>query len=153
MQSYLEAIKLFNTVGGMVINTEPTIPSPQYQKFFIDFIKEELSEYEEAAANNDIVGVADAHFDILYVLGGSIIAHGLSDKAQAIFDEIQSSNMSKFCDTYELAEASFIKLMMVTGEDMSIHEVNGKYVIKRDKDGKIQKGIGYYKPNLRQFFD
>jgi len=58
-------------------------------------MQEELDEYRLAAENGDIVGIADALTDLLYVVYGTILAHGLQDYAQELFDEVHRSNMSK----------------------------------------------------------
>jgi len=85
-------------------------------------MEEENEEYLEACWNGDIVEIADALGDQLYILCGTILRHGLQYKIEEVFDEIQRSNMSKL------------------GED-------GKPVL-RPTDGKILKGPNYSKPNL-----
>ena len=82
---------------------------------------EENSEYIEAANNGDLVEVADALGDMLYILCGTIIEHGLQDKIEDVFNEIQRSNMSKL------------------GED-------GQPIFR--EDGKVLKGPNYFKPNI-----
>jgi len=84
-------------------------------------MKEENDEYIEACWNGDIVGVADALGDQLYILCGTILKHGLQHKIQEVFWEIQRSNMSKL------------------GED-------GKPIFREDK--KILKGPNYTPPNI-----
>ena len=79
-------------------------------------------EYFEAARKNDIVEVADALGDMLYILCGTIITHGFQNKIEEVFDEIQKSNMSKL------------------GKD-------GKPIYR--SDGKVMKGPDYFKPNIR----
>ena len=82
---------------------------------------EENQEYFEAANNNDLVEVADALGDMLYILCGTIIEHGMQDKIEEVFDEIQRSNMSKL------------------GND-------GNPIYR--EDGKVMKGPNYFKPNI-----
>jgi phosphoribosyl-ATP pyrophosphohydrolase len=89
-------------------------------------MEEENLEYIEAAKNNDIVEIADALGDILYILCGTILAHGLQHKIVEVFNEIQRSNMSKL-------------------------DINGKPVIR--EDGKILKGPNYFKPNIKDILD
>jgi predicted HAD superfamily Cof-like phosphohydrolase len=86
-----------------------------------ELMKEENEEYLEAVQNNDIVEIADALGDMLYILCGTILEHGLQHKIEAVFDEIQRSNMSKL------------------GED-------GKPIYR--EDGKVMKGPNYFKPNF-----
>ena len=89
-------------------------------------IEKENEEYLEAAKNNDIVEVADALGDMLYILCGTIIEHGMQHKIETVFEEIQRSNMSKL------------------GED-------GKPIFR--EDGKVLKGPNYFKPNIKQILE
>ena len=91
-----------------------------------DLMKEENEEYLEAANNNDMVEVADALGDMLYILCGTIIEHGMQHKIEAVFEEIQQSNMSKL------------------GAD-------GQPIYRQD--GKVLKGPNYFKPNIKQILE
>ncbi len=82
----------------------------------------ENEEYFEAAKRNDIVEVADALGDMLYILCGTILSHGMQDKIHEVFEEIQRSNMSKLGD-------------------------DGNPIYR--KDGKVMKGPKYFKPNIK----
>ena len=86
---------------------------------------EENKEYLEAAKNNDLIEVADALGDMLYILCGTIIEHGMQNLIEDVFDEIQKSNMSKL------------------GSD-------GNPIYR--EDGKVLKGPNYFKPNFNKFF-
>lgn len=86
-----------------------------------DLMKEENEEYLEAAMNNDIVEIADALGDQLYILCGTILRHGLQDKIVEVFEEIQRSNMSKL-------------------------DADGKPIYR--EDGKVLKSDRYFKPNI-----
>ena len=85
-------------------------------------LSEELGEYEEACANNDLVEISDSLVDLAYILFGTVLEHGLQDKFEAMFEEVQRSNMSKL-------------------------DRNGQ-PIKRE-DGKILKGPDFFLPNLQ----
>jgi predicted HAD superfamily Cof-like phosphohydrolase len=87
---------------------------------------EENREYLEAAKNGDLIEVADALGDMLYILCGTILEHGMQHKIEAVFEEIQRSNMSKL------------------GTD-------GK-PLYRD-DGKVLKGPSYFKPDIKRALD
>jgi len=89
-------------------------------------MKEENEEYLEAAKQGDLIEVGDALGDMLYILCGTIIAHGFQDKIEAIFDEIQRSNMSKL-------------------------DAGGKPIYRAD--GKVMKGPNYFKPNLKKILE
>ena len=89
-------------------------------------MQEENLEYFEAAKNKAIVEVADALWDILYILCGTILTHGLQHKIVEVFNEIQRSNMSKL-------------------------DINGKPVFR--EDGKILKGPNYFQPNIKEILE
>jgi predicted HAD superfamily Cof-like phosphohydrolase len=86
-----------------------------------ELMREENEEYLQAANNGDLVEVADALGDMLYILCGTIIEHGMQHKIEAVFNEIQRSNMSKL------------------GAD-------GKPIYR--EDGKVLKGPNYFRPNI-----
>ena len=88
-------------------------------------MQEENEEYLIAAKDNDIVEVADALGDMLYILCGTILTHGMQYKIEEVFDAIQQSNMSKL-------------------------DVNGKPIYR--EDGKVLKGPNYFKPDIKKFF-
>ena len=89
-------------------------------------MQEENDEYLEAARKKDLVEIADALGDKLYILCGTILAHGLQDKILEVFDEIQRSNMCKL-------------------------SADGTPVIR--EDGKILKGPNYFKPNIKSILE
>jgi predicted HAD superfamily Cof-like phosphohydrolase len=89
-------------------------------------MKEENEEYLEAAKNNDIVEIADALGDQLYILCGTILRHGLQDKIIEVFEEIQRSNMSKL-------------------------DENGKPIYR--EDGKVLKSNLYFRPNIKAILE
>ena len=118
----------FNKVGtfmktfGQEVKSKPSFSSNKINKLRIDLIKEELDELQEAMKNNDLLEVADALTDILYVTYGAGHAFGIDlDKC---FDEVQNSNMSKL-------------------------GVNGEPIY--NDSGKVMKGPNYFKPNLSKF--
>ena len=84
-------------------------------------MKEENEEYKKACKDGDLVEIADALGDMMYILCGTILSHGLQNKIEEVFQEIQSSNMSKL------------------GSD-------GKPIFRQD--GKILKGPNYFKPDI-----
>jgi len=91
-----------------------------------NLMKEENDEYLEACENNDLVEIADALGDQLYILCGTILKHGLQHKIEAVFEEIQKSNMSKL-------------------------DTEGNPIFR--EDGKILKGENYFKPNIKSILD
>ena len=122
MKNKISAVHAFHTAFKLNIQDTPTVNiSTERKKLRFELMKEENEEYLEAAENNDLVEVADALGDMLYILCGTIIEHGMQDKIEEVFNEIQRSNMSKL------------------GED-------GKPIYR--EDGKVLKGPNYFKPNI-----
>ena len=122
MQKQLNAVKLFHTTYGLGVSEEMKADlGTQKNNLRFELMKEENEEYLEAVQKNDLVEIADALGDMLYILCGTILEHGLQHKIEAVFDEIQRSNMSKL------------------GED-------GKPIYR--EDGKVMKGPNYFKPNF-----
>ena len=118
----------FNKVGifmktfGQEVKSKPSFSTDKINKLRIDLIKEELDELKEAMDNNDLLEVADALTDILYVTYGAGHAFGINlDKC---FDEVQNSNMSKLDES---------------GEPIY------------NESGKVMKGPNYFKPDLTKF--
>ena len=101
------------------------IDENDYQLRF-NLIKEENEEYLEACKNNDIIEIADALGDQLYILFGTILKHGLEYKIEEVYDEIHRSNMSKL-------------------------DENGKPIYR--EDGKVLKSNLYFKPNIKKILD
>jgi len=86
----------FHHVFGAHIEMQPTAEvSDDVIALRVSLIQEELDEYEEAARAHDLVGVADALTDLMYVVLGTYVSHGLQDYGEALFDEVHHSNMSK----------------------------------------------------------
>ena len=120
--SNFSKVGTFMKTFGQEIKTKPSFSSDKINKLRIDLIKEELEELTEAMNNKDLLEVADALTDILYVTYGAGHAFGINlDKC---FEEVQNSNMSKL------------------GED-------GKPIY--NDSGKVMKGPNYFKPDLSKF--
>jgi predicted HAD superfamily Cof-like phosphohydrolase len=123
MQDKIDAVKKFHESFKVGYLTEPKADlGTSKNELRFELMKEENEEYLEAAKNNDLVEVADALGDMLYILCGTIIEHGMQDKIDEVFKEIQRSNMSKL------------------GED-------GQPIYR--EDGKVLKGPNYFKPNIK----
>ena len=120
--SNFSKVGIFMKTFGQDVKNKPSFSTDKINKLRIDLIKEELDELQEAMKNNDLLEVADALTDILYVTYGAGHAFGIDlDKC---FDEVQNSNMSKL------------------GE-------NGEPIY--NESGKVMKGPNYFKPNLSKF--
>jgi len=122
MKKYTDAVHEFHSAFKLGIKNEPTADLGVAKNLLsFNLMKEENEEYLEAANANDLVEVADALGDMLYILAGTIIEHGMQYKIAEVFDEIKRSNMSKL------------------GED-------GHPIFR--EDGKVLKGPNYFKPNI-----
>ena len=127
MKNKIEAVKKFHTAYKIGYRETPKADLGNAKnELRFNLMQEENEEYLEAAKNNDLVEVADALGDMLYILCGTIIEHGLQDKIEDVFNEIQRSNMSKL------------------GED-------GQPIYR--EDGKVLKGPNYFKPNIKDILD
>jgi predicted HAD superfamily Cof-like phosphohydrolase len=124
MKKQLDSVKEFHISFGVGVNEAPKASLGEAVNMLrYNLMKEENEEYLEAVQNNDLVEIADALGDMLYILCGTIISHGLQHKIEEVFDEIQRSNMSKL------------------GAD-------GKPLYR--EDGKVMKGPNYFKPNFEE---
>ena len=127
MKHQIEAVKIFHEVYKLSYKENPTTNIGLDKiKLRFNLMAEENQEYFQAAKKNDLVEVADALGDMLYILCGTILEHGMQDLIEPVFDEIQKSNMSKL------------------GED-------GNPIFR--EDGKVMKGPNYFKPNFTKFFN
>ena len=115
-------MKEFHEAFGLGVKESPMANLPEEKiKLRFDLMAEENEEYLEAAQDNDLVEVADALGDMLYILCGTILEHGMQYKIEEVFNEIQKSNMSKL------------------GAD-------GKPIYR--EDGKVLKGPNYFEPDI-----
>ena len=120
--SNFKKVGIFMKTFGQEVKKKPSFSSDKINKLRLDLIKEELEELAEAMSNNDLLEVADALTDILYVTYGAGHAFGIDlDKC---FDEVQNSNMSKL-------------------------DEGGKPIY--NDSGKVMKGPNYFKPDLKKF--
>ena len=119
--SNFNKVKTFMNTYGQEVKDKPEFPNAKIVQLRIDLIQEELNELKEAINDKDIVEVADALTDILYVTYGA--GHSFGVDLDSCFDEVQRSNMSKL------------------GED-------GKPIY--NEHGKVMKGPNYFSPNLKR---
>ena len=122
MKHQIDSVKKFHEVYKLGYKNSPSVDL-DHDKLQLrhNLMKEENEEYLQAAKENDLVEIGDALGDMLYILCGTIIEHGMQNKIEEIFDEIQKSNMSKL------------------GSD-------GKPIYR--EDGKVMKGPNYFKPDI-----
>ena len=117
-----QKVKTFMQTFGQEVKLKPSFSTEKINELRYNLIKEELDEFKQALENKDLLEVADALTDILYVTYGAGHAFGID--LDSCFEEVQNSNMSKL------------------GQD-------GKPIY--NDFGKVMKGPNYYKPNLSKF--
>ena len=122
LKDCIQAVESFHDSFGIKNEYQP-IASIDQKDFLLRhrLMKEENDEYLQAVKEGDLVEIADALGDMLYILCGTILKHGMQDKIEEVFNEIQRSNMSKL-------------------------DVDGKPIYR--EDGKILKSDQYFKPDL-----
>ena len=127
LKEVIQHVEKFHDSFGIENNYEPkhNLSEADYNLRH-KLMAEENEEYLEAAQNNDLVEIADALGDQLYILCGTILKHGLQHKIVEVFEEIQRSNMSKL-------------------------DENGKAIYR--EDGKVLKSDLYFKPNIKEILE
>jgi len=122
MKKQIELVKEFHQTFKIGFAEKPIASLGESKNLLrYNLMKEENEEYLQAVQDNDLTEIADALGDMLYILCGTIIEHGLQDKIEAVFDEIQRSNRSKL-------------------------DENGQPIFR--EDGKVIKGPNFSKPNF-----
>ena len=124
MQKQIQAVQKFHETFGLGVGYEMKASlGTKINNLRFELMREENEEYLEAVNDNNLFEIADALGDMLYILCGTIVEHGLQHKIEEVFDEIQRSNMSKL-------------------------GVDGKPIYR--EDGKVLKGSNYFKPNFEE---
>ena len=127
LKEAIQHVQDFHHAFKLPVRFEPTaVLSDQERMLRFNLMKEENEEYLEAAEKGDIVEIADALGDMLYILCGTINAHGLQEYMAPVFEEIQRSNMSKL-------------------------DENGQPIYR--EDGKVMKSDRYFRPNLHAILE
>jgi predicted HAD superfamily Cof-like phosphohydrolase len=126
MKKKLDSVAEFHEVFKIGNADKITLLEEKDYTLRFNLIKEENEEYLDACKNKDIVEIADALGDQLYILCGTILKHGLQHKIEEVFDEIHRSNMSKL-------------------------DENGKPIYR--EDGKVLKSNRYFRPDIKKILD
>jgi predicted HAD superfamily Cof-like phosphohydrolase len=119
-----DRVKDFMDTFGQEVKTSPAFPDETTVDLRLELIREEFNELQDAIEASDLVEVADALTDLLYVIYGAGAAFGID--LDACFEEVHESNMSK---------------LMPDG------------TVQRREDGKVMKGPNYFQPNLKKVLD
>ncbi len=127
LQEVIGHVETFHDAFGIENKHEPTTEiSSSEGKLRFDLMREENEEYMDAVKDGDLVEIADALGDMLYILCGTILKHGMQDKIEEVFEEIQRSNMSKL-------------------------DADGNAIYR--EDGKVLKSELYFKPNIGEILN
>ena len=126
LKDKIEKVAAFHTAFGIKNNEAPTLLNLEETMLRYTLMREENEEYLEAAKNNDLIEIADALGDQLYILLGTLLRHGMQDKIVEVFDEIHRSNMSKL-------------------------DENGKPIYR--EDGKVLKSNLYFRPDIAKIMN
>jgi predicted HAD superfamily Cof-like phosphohydrolase len=146
---FLDQVAEFHRTFKHPILPTPAIPPENRCRLRVELIAEELKEFEQAIAEKDIVGVADALCDIQYVLSGAILEFGLGDRFKELFDEVQRSNMSKACKTEVEAQATVEFYRKKDGTECYYIQEAEKWLVYRKSDNKTIKSVGYSPADLQ----
>lgn len=149
----LTSVAEFHKTFQHPILDTPQIPAENRCNLRVSLIAEELKELEEAIQAKDIVEIADALCDIQYVLSGAVLEFGLKDKFNALFEEVQRSNMSKACKSVEEAEATMKHYKEEKGVESYYKEVDGLFLVFREGDHKTLKSINYSPADLKSIVE
>lgn len=135
MIEQIKYVEEFHNAFGIVNEIEPTVNTLQNMELRYKLLEEELIEYKEAVENNDIVEIADALGDQLYIVFGTILKHGLQHIITDVFNEIQRSNMSKLDENGKAI-------------------INGQGIFDETKPlGKILKSELYTEPDIAKILN
>jgi predicted HAD superfamily Cof-like phosphohydrolase len=126
MKNKLKSVADFHEVFKIGNADKMTLLDEKNYQLRYDLLKEENEEYLEASKKGDMVEIADAIGDMLYILCGTILKHGLEHKIEEVFDEIHRSNMSKL-------------------------DENGKPIYR--EDGKVLKSKLYFRPDIKKILE
>jgi predicted HAD superfamily Cof-like phosphohydrolase len=127
LKDTIAAVETFHKAFKISNNYSPTVELTESDIMLrFKLMAEENEEYLEAAQAGDLVEVADALGDMLYILCGTILKHGMQDKIVEVFEEIQRSNMSKL-------------------------DKDGNPIYR--EDGKVLKSDQYFKPDLKTILE
>ena len=151
---FVSEVEEFNQAFSKPNNYTPTIPNDEkLLNFVVDFIKEETEELSYAIQERNIVEVLDAICDLLYVaIGNATMVFGLKDKLVDAFNEVQASNMSKICSSYDEAMDTIAVRSRTYGPCYTKEVSPGKWVVYRESDDKVMKSVNYFRPDIKNLF-
>jgi predicted HAD superfamily Cof-like phosphohydrolase len=150
---YIKMVEEFHNTFGVPVLETPQIPSKERCDLRISLISEELEEMKEAIEKGDVVEVADALADLIFVCCGSILEFGMSDKFNDLFQEVHNSNMSKACSSHKEAIETLLHYKQKDGTEGVYKEEDGKWLVYRKEDNKVLKSVNYSPANLKDIIE
>lgn len=146
MKDVISDVSMFHEVFGLPIADRPMLVDRDTRELRLNLLDEEYCEYRRAAQSNDLVEIADALADMIYIIAGTALIYGIP--LEEVWDAVQVSNISKagsceFCEGYGVDEDN---------QPCDTCGGNGFRVIRR-MDGKILKPEGWQPPNIKAILD
>lgn len=144
----LNGVAEFHRAFNLPVLESPRVPDAERCALRVNLLQEELDELKEAIEAGDIVAAADAFCDLQYVLSGAILEFGLGEKFADLFAEVQRSNMSKVCESREVAEETVHYYKSEKDTEGYITERDRQYLVYRASDHKVLKSVKYSPADL-----
>lgn len=149
----LNQVGEFHDLFQHPVHSTPRIPEADRCNLRINLLSEELQELAQALQQSDLVEAADALCDLQYVLSGAVHELGLGSVFAELFAEVHNSNMSKACDSLEVAQQTADYYLQSRGEKCTIEQVGNLYMVYRESDRKTMKSIAYRPADLRSILN
>jgi len=155
--SNVEKVEEFHRVFNHAINYKPIDLSIEANKEMmyrrLGYLREELKEMDDAICEGNIIALADVFADMEYFLHGGVVEAGLKEVQEDVFAEVHRSNMSKVCDSRELASETMRIWKMDHMTPCHTEEHEGYFIVKRDEDNKVLKSCVYSPPNIKKVIE
>lgn len=147
MKTQLQKVGDFHDTFDVYSQTKPGLPKKKVRALRKRLLKEEHKEYTDGEKANDIVEIADALADQIYIINGTAVAYGIP--LDEIFDIVHESNMDKTCSSEQHAQDTVAHYASLP-EPVETHykEKNGRWIIYRSADNKVLKRKGWTAPDF-----
>jgi len=149
----LNGVADFHRTFHVPVLDKPTIPDAGRCELRVSLLQEELDELKEAIEAKDLVAITDAFCDLQYVLSGAILEFGLGEKFADLFAEVQRSNISKVCETREVAEETVVYYQNERDTEGYIKEEGDRFLVYRTADHKVLKSVNYSPADLQSILE
>lgn len=147
MKTQLQKVKEFHGTFDVYSQDKPGLPKKKIRALRKRLLKEEHKEYTDGEKANDIVEIADALADQLYIINGTAVAYGIP--LDEIFNIVHESNMDKTCDSEEHAQETVAHYASLPEPVETYYkEKNGRWIIYRKADNKVLKRKGWTAPDF-----